>query len=146
MSTTAEFSQVSTSLLEVLIKCPDLTEFYLGWEYWNDLSDKQFKELKNLPINIYSIIEKGIEESLDINKAQSFFHYLFTGYEDSGIQLYDLVSFNTEDNLPLINAILGEKQLKANTGYDDIRYFTASQVNQIADALSKLELADVIQR
>lgn len=146
MSTTAEFSQVSTSLLEVLMKYPYLTEFYLGWESWNDLSDAQFKKLKNLQKNICLIIEKGMEESLDINKAWYFFQYLFTGYEDSEIKIDDLVSMNKKDGLPLINAILGGEQLKANAGYDDIRYLTASEVNQIADALSKLKLVDVIQR
>ncbi|MEM6752343.1 MAG: DUF1877 family protein [Cyanobacteria bacterium P01_C01_bin.38] len=146
MSTTAEFSKVSTSLLEVLIKHPDLTEFYMGWEYWNDLSDTQLKKLKKFPKDIYLILEKGIEESLDINKAWYFFHYLFTGYEDSEIKIDELISINQKDEFPLINAILGGEQLNANAGYDDIRYLTVSEVNLIANALSKLRLADVVQR
>ncbi|MBV6621776.1 MAG: DUF1877 family protein [Rivularia sp. (in: Bacteria)] len=146
MSTTAEFSQISTSLLEVLINYPDFTEFYLGWESWNDLSYAQLKKLRNLPKNIYSILEKGMEESLDINKAWYFFHYLFTGYEDSYMKIDNLISINKKDKLPLINTVLGGKQLKANAGYDDIRYLTATEVNQIANALSKLKLGDVVQR
>lgn len=146
MSTTGEFLQVSTSLLEVLIKYPDLTDFYMGWEYWNDLSYAQLKKLKNLPKDIYSMIEKGMEESLDINKTWYFFHYLFTGYEDSGIKIDELISINQKDELPLINAILGGEKLKANAGYDDIRYLIPSEVHQIAKALSQLKLADVVQR
>mgnify|MGYP001794549819 CR=1 FL=1 len=98
MSTTAEFSQVSTSLLEILIKYPDLTEFYIGWESWNDLSDTQLNKLKKFPKDIYSIFEKGMTESLDINKAWYFFHYLFTGYEDSGIKIDELIIINRRIN------------------------------------------------
>ena len=146
MSTTGEFAQVSTSLLRALIKYPDLTEFYMGWEFWNDLSDTQLKKIKKFPKDIYSIFEKGMEDFFSINKACYFFHYLCTGYEYSGIKIDELGTKNTKDKLPLINAILGGKQLKANAGYDDIRYLTASEVNQIAEALSKLKLNDVVER
>ncbi len=138
MGTIAEFLQVNNCVLETLIKHPDLADFYLGYEDWNELENNKLDNL---------LIRKQVEteEILNIDKTWYFFHYLFTGYETSEIP-DKLIDINQKDKQPLINAILGGKKLPNSYDYDVIRYFTISEVNQIADTLFKLKIADVIKR
>ena len=138
MGTRAEFLQIKSCVLETLIKYPDLTDFYLEYKVWDAPE-------KNQSDNFLIIKKVEAEEILNIDKTWYFFHYLFTGYDNSEIP-DKLIDINQEDKQPLINTILGGKELPDSYGYDAIRYFTIGEVNQIADALSKLKLADVIQR
>ncbi|BAY85491.1 hypothetical protein NIES267_49910 [Calothrix parasitica NIES-267] len=146
MSTLAKFLQVNPLVFEILEKYTFLTDYYLRYSYFNESKYQKFKKFERNKPDKFSIIKKGTEAEyiLDINKTWYFFHYLFTGYDTSTIP-NKVIGLNKHDKKPSINAILGG-QIFLYDNCDYIRYLTASEVNQIANALSKLKLADVVQR
>ncbi|MEM9923064.1 MAG: DUF1877 family protein [Cyanobacteria bacterium P01_D01_bin.50] len=152
METTAGFLQVTTSLFDLLIKYNHLAAYYLGYELWNQSVINKIREVEKNQWHNFFLISSGLldDQILNINKSWYFFHYLLTGYNtldkpDNFNFFHPLISINKEDKLPFINAILGGKCLFYGY-YICVRYLTSNEVNQMTNALSKLELFDVIER
>lgn len=72
-------------------------------------------------------------DSLDVDKAWHGIHYLLTGTAYGG-EGY------------LAQAILGGEEIGDDLGYGPVRFLTAEQVKQVADALSQLTLENLASR
>lgn len=174
MGIEAEFKQVSPYLLEKLKEYPDFVELFFDSRYlpdspfWQeftyDLEDPNDEELSNLASealeklkqnkreeyetlknDIPLIIEEGKAEYLDIDKTWYWIHFLLTGY-DYSVRPSFIIGENEEDNLPSINAVLGGKEIDYAQTYGLVRYFTAEEVKQIAEALTHFSCEMVKER
>lgn len=117
----------------------DVEWFNEATNYYTDTLEKlktdKPQEFEKIKEDIYLIKNEGKEFYLDIDKIWEFIHFLLTGYEFD-VKIPFLIGKNSNDGLPLINAIFGAKSL----GYDGsdfgLIYFTDKEVQEIAQALS----------
>lgn len=72
-------------------------------------------------------------------------HFLLTGYDYSFIPPF-LIGENEKDHLPSINAVLSGTEIEYNAGYGKVRYLSANEVGQVADALSTFTHANISER
>nr|WP_267901095.1 DUF1877 family protein [Dulcicalothrix desertica] len=103
------------------------------------------QEFEKIKEDIHIIENEGKGAYLDIDKTWKFLHFLLTGYEFD-VKIPYLIGKNSNDDLPLINAIFGAKSL----GYDGsdfgLIYFTDKEVKEIAQALSEFSYTQMRER
>ncbi|WP_190550577.1 MULTISPECIES: DUF1877 family protein [Calothrix] len=131
----------------------DVDWFNEATNYVNETLDKlsaknleQFNEIKE---DIPLIIAEGKGIYLDLDKTWRPIFFLLTGYHvyDETVNLSEIVvSTNKEDNLPLINAVLGGNGISYYGCDYPLMYLTADEVRTIANALSNFSLEQLGQR
>ena len=100
------------------------------------LKYEQPKEFEALKSDIPTMLAEGKNSELDIGKKWNTLHFILTGSNYS-TPLPFLIGKNKQDQLPSINAILGGKTIDYETDNGFLRYLSADEVKQVAEALSK---------
>lgn len=103
------------------------------------------EEFEKLKVDIPLILTEGKDKYLDIDKTWSTIHFILTGYDYSFIPPF-LIGENEEDRLPCINAVLSGTEIEYDAAYGKVRYLSANEVKQIADALTTFTQANISQR
>ncbi|MBD2741778.1 DUF1877 family protein [Coleofasciculus sp. FACHB-1120] len=117
----------------------------LAVETLQKLKEEKPEEFEKLKADIPVIIEEGKAEYFDADKTWREIHFLLTGY-DYSVRLNFLVGENEEDGLPSINAVLSGNEIEHEATYGLVRYLTADEVKQVAEALSKYSHAMIKER
>lgn len=117
----------------------------LAEETLQKLKEQKPEEFKKLKADISVILEEGKAKYFDADKTWREIHFLLTGY-DYSVRLNFLVGENEEDRLPSINAVLSGNEIEHEATYDLVRYLTADEVKQVAEALSKYSRAMIKER
>jgi hypothetical protein len=109
------------------------------------LKYEQPKEFEKLKSDIPTMLAEGKNSEFDIGKKWNTLHFILTGTSYSTPVPF-LIGKNKQDQLPSINAILGGKTIDYETDNGLLRYLSASEVTQVAEALSKFSQSDFQQR
>lgn len=129
---------------------PDDVEWFdeftlFATETLEKLKQEKPEEFEKLKADIPLILTEGKDKYLDVDKTWDTIHFLLTGYDYSFIPPF-LIGENEEDHLPSINAVLSGTEIEYDAAYGKVRYLSANQVKQIADALSTFTHANISQR
>ncbi|MGB3641292.1 MAG: DUF1877 family protein [Rivularia sp. (in: cyanobacteria)] len=100
------------------------------------LKYEQPKEFEKLKSDIPTMLAEGKNSEFDIGKKWNTLHFILTGTNYS-TPIPFLIGKNKQDKLPSINAILGGKTIDYETDNGLLRYLSADEVTQVAEALSK---------
>ena len=100
------------------------------------LKYEQPKEFEKLKSDIPTMLAEGKNSEFDIGKKWNTLHFILTGTTHSTPVPF-LIGKNKQDKLPSINAILGGSTIDYETDNGLLRYLSADEVTQVAEALSK---------
>jgi hypothetical protein len=109
------------------------------------LKPEKPEEFEKLKADIPLILAEGKGAYLNLDKSWREIHFVLTG-EDYSVHLPFLVGENDEEHLPSINAVRGGTEIEYDPGYGYVRYLTALEVKQVAEALSKFSHAQIRAR
>lgn len=129
---------------------PDDVEWFdeftlFATETLEKLKQEKPEEFEKLKADIPLILTEGKDKYLDVDKTWKTIHFLLTGYDYSFIPAF-LIGENEEDRLPSINAVLSGTEIEHYATYGKVRYLSAHEVGQVADALSTFTHANISER
>lgn len=148
---------ISPYLLDKIKNCPDFIDRYIDASYlsesayeqevteWEIIEQREPEEINRINLGI---ILEGRTGECNIHKAWHGIHFLLTGDSTSTVSGLPFVVSEElgSDGLPLVNAVLGGTKTGCECGVDIVRYFSTSEVKQIAKALSKFSKKSLRER
>ncbi|MBD2179643.1 DUF1877 family protein [Aerosakkonema funiforme] len=114
-------------------------------EVLQDLEKNKPEDYERIKADIPLILEEGKTAGLELDKAWHIVSFLLTGYQQMGILPF-LISDNSEDNLPSVNAVQCGTETECEATYGFYRYLTPDEVKQVSKALSNLSEANIKKR